>query len=118
MTYDGKQEPRCSGRRAVWLCSELKELASEPAGGCWQTHALSQPGRARQKDMADSLGPHFKQTFGDTYYGDEKEWFRKYRESRARCENMAVGVRQLAVSSRTCVGDLLSLKSDFLDFQW
>lgn len=64
-----------------WLCPELKELASEPAGGCWQAHLLSQPGGERQKDMADSLGPHSKQTFGDTDYGDEKEWFRKYRES-------------------------------------
>lgn len=41
------------------------------------------------------------------------------KASRPRCESMAIGVRQLAVSSRTCVGDLLpASKSDFLDFQW
>lgn len=30
--------------------------------------------------MVDLLGLYFKQIFGDIDYGDEKEWFRKYRE--------------------------------------
>lgn len=80
-------------------CALNQEPATEPAGRCWQAHPLGQPGGVRQKDIADSLGPPFKQTFGDTYYGDGKEWFRKYRESKQS------GVRTRSLGS----GNWLSL---------
>lgn len=95
-----------------WLPSQLEDAGKH-------THSASQAGWGRRTWLTH-WGHILSRHLGTLIMGMKKNGLGNTgKASRTRCENMAIGVRQLAVSSRTCVGDLLSVsKSDFLDFQW
>lgn len=120
VTYDGKQKLWCSCQSVPWqglagcALSWRNWLLSQLADAGKHTYSASQAGRGKRTWLTH-WGHILNRHLGTLIMEMKKNGLENTgNPSRVRCGSVAVEVRQLAVPSRTCVSDLLSLSLSFL----